>query len=980
MANKNFLGDEAVRQVSQTIRDVRNINARIARLEKGRRPNTQRQIFVKLLDSTDSSNANYDATQVYRTGDSWTEVTEGRHWASDSTLGYLKEFNDTADTTGVYPVWQTLDGTSQWFFEASADSDIYYLPFARQLDGTDVSILPGKVFYGSEDNQDGVDVDTAGTWQLDTTRKFYVEWTSKEEGTGEEAVINGVLQTTTGAWPDEWDDDGEGDLTCTRRIGEIKDDTYVALWENDIYFMYPFQPEIPESVRSNANDPTAGYTVFGTGDSVSDHTDKNIIFSAKSLQMKVRGGGMKKLYDDATENDIEIGGVDVDISGDIVSADTSTENQITLSASELAIETEYGLVQDLTKGTEGVILNITSDGKQITIEPGAHIKHDILENTAENRWARITHDGTNWSDGNLTGADYTQDIGPKGHIIGYAIDGTEVDPPEDDTNYKYVNCENDAEFIVADTSTDGVFRLSMKCWEFYGETAADVDSTISAVDYTDCSDCLADQTNDIFIDCVDGSTEYYVQAGTADEDALWVCNGGTLKKAEVQCRACTSEAISVTSVLLQCGTTALDCDDLVGWPGEDDFGGTGCDSGAVNDENYDMRWSETKVGTPTYSVSGGALNVDIPDPAEGIPISDTFTGTGTDSGSIGDATWDKRWTKTFASGDVASDSITGSNLVVTVNPSGTGGNQAVRYEINQSSNHSGDFYFEVPLTVAGVDNPGGPSAYLRLDIGGTLYIIGYQQDSNGNGWFWRVGGTSNTYDASLNGAKTLSIERTGSTITFRNGGASLGTATQSGTITRILLWAANTGGGTQITQDVTYTYGYIEALDAVGGDPIEITQAASESSITLANNIPSQSGDFAASVDIFAQDVTGTGDGPKAALVFGDREVGYVQNGAVDGWYWYDGSYHLHDGDLAPSGNICKIQRESGTLKMLIDGTEVYSAAYATSGVPKLVSSNFIGTPVDGIDCQFDDFEVNDNAGGGGMGANIYIDPTGNSC
>jgi hypothetical protein len=214
-----------------------------------------------------------------------------------------------------------------------------------------------------------------------------------------------------------------------------------------------------------------------------------------------------------------------------------------------------------------------------------------------------------------------------------------------------------------------------------------------------------------------------------------------------------------------------------------------------------------------------------------IPVSDFFTAI-PDSLVIGDTYWDSRWTKTInTTNDVASESITGNDLVITVNPQLSSENQAVFYTINQSSDHSGDFYFEMPLTVANVDNPGGPAVYLWLTVGGIFHFIGYTQGSNGNGWFWRVGGTTTVFDSSLNGTKTLIIQRVGSTVTFKDGTTILGTNTNSGDVSIIRFIAANNGGGPQITQDVTFTYGYLKALDGVGGNPIEIVETSQEATL-----------------------------------------------------------------------------------------------------------------------------------------------------
>jgi hypothetical protein len=173
----------------------------------------------------------------------------------------------------------------------------------------------------------------------------------------------------------------------------------------------------------------------------------------------------------------------------------------------------------------------------------------------------------------------------------------------------------------------------------------------------------------------------------------------------------------------------------------------------------------------------------------------------------------------------------------------------------------------------------------------------------------------------------------------------------------------------------------VVALDGPGGDPLVITSSsATESSLTLANNIPSQSGDFYAEVDITVTSVTGTGDGPKMALEFGSLEVGYIQGGGVSGWYYYDGGTLTQVGatPTLPDSKTVAIGRTGSTAKIYVGGSVVFTGTYATSAKPELVATNFAATTnVDGITGEFDDFVVEDAES---LGDDIYIDPTGNAC
>jgi hypothetical protein len=379
------------------------------------------------------------------------------------------------------------------------------------------------------------------------------------------------------------------------------------------------------------------------------------------------------------------------------------------------------------------------------------------------------------------------------------------------------------------------------CWELVGETTDDDDDTVTDQTFDDCTTCIGDGTDvNVWLKCSDDSTAALIDTPSSpDDDYAWLC----LSNVWVKCYnwAVDEGTADNPDYLEQCGTTPLDCTDLVGWPGSDDFGGTGCDSGAVNDTNYDIRWTETEVGTPTYSVGGGKLNVSIDEPGASIPVSDDFGGVAPNSGSIGDGFWTARWTKNIVTNDITSDAIAAGDLTLVISPNATAGSQSIFYQINQSSNHSGDFYIEVNLDVSGVDNPGGPLSDLLLTVGSTTLAIGYAQTSatGEDGWYTRVGTSRTTFDTSLNGNKTLSIERTGSTVTFRNGGSSIRTTTATGDLSFIGLRASNVGGGTAITQDVTFKYTHITALDGVAGDPILITPTASESAVLTSQLIQS---------------------------------------------------------------------------------------------------------------------------------------------
>jgi len=109
-----------------------------------------------------------------------------------------------------------------------------------------------------------------------------------------------------------------------------------------------------------------------------------------------------------------------------------------------------------------------------------------------------------------------------------------------------------------------------------------------------------------------GSNVATLSPSHTDVDYAWLCDGGTYVKAYNAYP--TVAAPTDPTVLEQCGTTPTSIGDLKGWPASDSFSGAGCDSGSVGDANWDMRWTAgTHDGTSTitsndlvFGISGGS--------------------------------------------------------------------------------------------------------------------------------------------------------------------------------------------------------------------------------------------------------------------------------------------------------------------------------------------------------------------------------------
>lgn len=562
----------------------------------------------------------------------------------DVYVGYYQTLSGletvlAADEIVPYHPFAGQDDGDQWGLLAGAFVSAGGIKhFAPNDDGTNLSLHEGIVFYGSESEDDGIELPGAGPFALDTDRKLYVEITSSPEAGTEAAAVTATVQNTTGDWPKELVFGSTGDITINWRLGEILDDDYTDFYDGDVHLPYPLQPTFPTGdYRVLSTNPTAGYLLTGKdGDAISTPAGKNIILRAKRLQTNIQGGTVRDMYEDASSSEIVIGGETDDINQDFwTDIDVSTEDEWTFKSKNVILDLEFGLGQELTLAAEADAHTIKADGVWIRFEKDTgDVQH--IGPSSSRVWGDLEHDGTNWTFNGVTGPNLTLGIDEKGHVHDIEIDGTSAAPPEDTTNYKYENCltPGGGDTIVLDQNHGAVVATGSTCWLFLATTTDAV--TESSVDgtFADCSDCL-DTTAFRWIDCDTSAIVDNVNPATPGSpvnDFAWYCSGATWHRAK--------NAGPVSGVefgwpwLDQCGNAPTSCADLVGWPSSDNFGGSGCNSGAFNDTDWGIRgYAQTKYGTSAEadpSISGGAVlysmltgqgmfteEVNVPDQATG---------------------------------------------------------------------------------------------------------------------------------------------------------------------------------------------------------------------------------------------------------------------------------------------------------------------------------------------------------------------------
>jgi len=724
MSQGNLLGDDAVRQLSAGLRDIQQLKQKVQRLGK-RAPRTLRDTYVEITELLDDNE--FAAKQVIRndTNDGWDQVSEGLSWGDTTDdVGRLYSIRpvDNLDMVGeTVPLMRFSDGTSVfWGFEWF-ESGIEPLSFDSWFDPdtSDMVINDGYVFQSSTSGVGAILVD-GSSFPLGDESCVWVEMVS-EISSSQQDMTATMLDGTE--FPD-YMIIGATDVTVNWPLSCIVSGEIERRWTGDIHVTYPFTPSFYGDIQGGQQ-----YEIKLPG-VVSDSTitEQGSSFdSLIKLRMTELGFVVGGLWDsDDLDREVEIGGATGDGSVPLlIDVDTSTEDELRFKAGDATIRADHGLVQELELAADGDKDEIIKAIKWLGIEPGGIFVHrpPLIDST--NAWGVLAHDGTNWSFGGATGTDMDATIDIKGHWGQITVDGTDFTPPDATTFYRYEHCTAPGTFpdLIFESNEGAAIAVSGNCYFLVGDTEEDPSGgTVDAV-YTDCSDCISDQTNKLWTDC-DTESDEVVYAPTDSnlppDDFAYVLFAGAYKPAKEVGNTGDAAGADPCSVEDPSGTPTQ-CSDIVPeW-----F------SDAMDDSSLDTcRLTHNGTGT---AVETSVLTLSV--------------------------------------------SSSGSRIINIVN------NRLG--EIIAADRLDGDF--SVSITWNGTDfampDSGDRRMNFYLNIGGTLYgMMRMRQAGTGDGWRWLAGTYTGIIATSTTVNTTMTISRVGTTVTIDNGDGDSNTYTKSGVV------------------------------------------------------------------------------------------------------------------------------------------------------------------------------------------------------
>ena len=371
--------------------------------------------------------------------------------------------------------------------------------------------------------------------------------------------------------------------------------------QSDGYFYIEFDSTLRETIT--ASDSEIQYT--NTKPTFWERTDD--VVTIKWL-LGEWGSGQYYTHWEGDVNELGFGGKTETETFDFVTDIDTSEDTVGYWFDELYQDHKVGLLNDSTKTLASGYFG-QKFVKWLGLETGTefdnfavaiHKKSPAID-SIEDQWGSISWDGTDLTwDGTTVSA---IDIDVLGHI--YSVNGENMPGPT--VNYRYVGCGGLDTGIVLDANYGSTIGIGSACYTLDGTTqedaiAATIDST-----YSTCAACLGDASAWLWRKCSDDAAIAIVgdAAGPMD-DYAWLCSGSVYVKGY---RDIISAGTPTTPDFLeQCGTTPADCSDLVGFPVDDGFSGSGCDSGVVDDNNWTGRWL-SQNGAASASITGGSYVV-----------------------------------------------------------------------------------------------------------------------------------------------------------------------------------------------------------------------------------------------------------------------------------------------------------------------------------------------------------------------------------
>lgn len=698
---------------------------------------------VKVSDGTDGIYSG-DEQSWDTTAGGWVNATGGISWAPDGSIGPLIEMNLTEDLDGSV-FYATYFGDTNddivWVFSAGVggDSTAGYMDFRHYIDSSGDLRFYDGTYWVEEDN--GVVVSDGGGFSIDssTTSMYWVEVTTDYESA---ASVNTTIQS--GDMTAYLADDGTT-LTAKVPLLEIIDGTIFPMREGDIFCQSFFSPEYDADIQgAEAN----SVKILGDKSAISSSAGLNYFFEGKLVTHKFLGGN---LVDKTDGTAVKFGGATANGTFEYINDMTSdTTNEIKLSFGDYDYNSKRGLMEGIDHDASTRHQKIKSF-KWIGIETGRnpgiiHKKSPVASTGDADHWETVEWDGTN-----LT-VDGTQvssiNIDNRGHI--WEINGSGA--PDSSVNYKYTHCNYELEDIILDTSqADSAIEVDGECYLFDGTTEEAATSPAPTVDgtYVSCSSCEAAAVNEVWKKCADGSQAAILSPGLATDDYAWLC---------------------LSSVWVKC-----------------------YDSG---------EFSSSTPDDPSVLEMESAFPTDCSD-LTGIPWSDGFDGTGTDSTSVGDDMWNYRWDYAESAAVTSSRTITSGNLVTTAK-SNNGATQ-FQYVYNDQLSITGDFVVEMDVVSVNASTSGYRYYQFHLIIGADTHRIVIGENAVDPSYYQFASEGKNAIAYSW-AARTLKITRqSDNKIRAYVGGTLVGTSsnTYTGTLTQVKMYTGT--DSTSVTTSVSTT-------------------------------------------------------------------------------------------------------------------------------------------------------------------------------
>lgn len=577
------------------------------------------------------------------------------------------------------------------------------------LDGSTPSIQlnSGEVYEADEDY--GTEVSNASKYPLNADKFFYVYITiTAVENADPTISINSAIQATD-TEQSHWTESA-GTIEIKYLVGWIDgtDEEFYQIHEGDIFLDHLFTPGFDTDFQGDTiNEALMAMVSDATAPANPDAS----FLKLNASKMRFSAGELSG-YTEGTE--YEFGGVNSDSFQEMVDEiDTTIENEIGFIFGEVDWDIDTGLVQSF--GSPAQLPNdviIKALAKWIGIEKGGVFKHlnsPVDSTSHDDHWfyVTITINGGISINGGTAVDEITFYFDKKGHLWKY---NTEEQPPPEE-NWRYRHCSDSSTYpdlIFESQQADTVIRVNDECYEEVGETEEDATSPAPTVSSTfaTCTLCEDSINNEQWKKCSDDSDAAILSDTHTDVDYAWLCLGGVWEKCYND--SLTGDAVNDPTVLKQCNITPTSCSDLTGWPASDDFGGSGCNTGAIGDDNYVARWG-TVASEGSVSISLSALRIAV------------------DSG----------------------------------NPKA--------YEVQINDTHSGDFTCSCYINISNFDADTGTVqvAQLKLNVGGgsTNMVIRKDTASANDKWTLQANGTDIT-DSWSSSAIYFRISRTGSAFKF----------------------------------------------------------------------------------------------------------------------------------------------------------------------------------------------------------------------